>query len=79
MIRTTDIRPHFYVYGDTATSNNDDCGGYRTFEEAKLCADRLLKQGRVLVHIRREEFDYEVGIEPERVVWAAASPEVDWR
>lgn len=79
MISTTDTRPYFYVYGDTATSTNADSGVYRTFEEAKMAADKLVKQGRILVHIRREEFDYEVGIELELVVWAAASPEVDWR
>jgi hypothetical protein len=74
-----DTRPFFHVYGDTPMSRGVAHAQYRTFEDAKRKADILLNAAYILVHIRREEYDHEPGIEPELVVWAAASPGVDWQ
>jgi hypothetical protein len=80
MSDSIDKRPYFFVYGDTAkTSFEQRGGGYRTFDEAKVKADALLASGHILVHIRRAESLLESWIVDDLVVWAAASPKVDWR
>ena len=80
MSKLPDKRPYFFVYGDTAQSSIEHHGGkHRTFDEAKAIADALLASGHILVHIRRAEWPMEAWIDTEVVVWAAASPELDWR
>jgi hypothetical protein len=69
----------YWLYGDAIFSegwrNEVECA---TYDQARETAANWIKKGVVLVHIRKEEINpYTKDIE-QRLVWAAASPQIDW-
>ncbi|MGI4815752.1 MAG: hypothetical protein ACRYGG_20790 [Janthinobacterium lividum] len=72
----------FYTYGDHKDSEcvqNQLC--FDNFLDARVQAAAWVRQGMALVHIREivETIEYGAPAWQEKLVWAASSPDLDWR
>ncbi|RYF12602.1 MAG: hypothetical protein EOO40_00880 [Deltaproteobacteria bacterium] len=77
MAKNSDTSVEYVVYSDQIESPTyQDIVNRDTFKQAHSLALKFVAEGRTLVHIRK--LTAGDGI-TEELVWAAATPEIDWR